>query len=74
MIIEYGQEKPVVTIIGMAGFVGSWTTLMLIKDGGFRVRGTIRQKNAESKLAPLREAFGDYLDQIELVEASLADE
>jgi nucleoside-diphosphate-sugar epimerase len=42
-----------------------------LKDGGFQVRGTVRDKNNEKKVAPLKEAFGDLFEQLELVEADL---
>lgn len=39
------------------------------------MRGTVRNKNDEAKVQPLREAFGDELfSQLELVEADLMDE
>ena len=47
-------EKPLVTITGISGYIGSHTTLLFLQDGGFRVRGTVRDKNNEAKLAPLR--------------------
>lgn len=45
-----------------------------MQDGGFRVRGTVRDKTNESKIAPLREAFGELFNQLELVEADLLNE
>lgn len=45
-----------------------------MQDGGFRVRGTVRDKNNEAKIAPLREAFGDLFNQLELFEADLMNE
>ena len=47
---------------------------MFLEDGGFRVRGTVRDKNNEAKVAPIREAFGDLFAELELVEADLLDE
>ena len=67
------DQKPLVTITGISGFLGSHTTLVFLKDGGYRVRGTVRDKNNEAKIAPLRAAFGDLFNQIELVEADLMD-
>lgn len=55
------NTKPIVTITGMSGYIGSQTTLLFLKDGNYRVRGTVRDKNNAAKLAPLREAFGDEL-------------
>jgi nucleoside-diphosphate-sugar epimerase len=42
-----------------------------LKDGTFAVRGTVRDKNNEKKLAPLRKAFGENFNKIELAEADL---
>ena len=65
-------EKPLVTITGISGYIGSHTTLLFLQDGGFRVRGTVRDKNNEAKIAPLRTAFGaELFNQLELVNADL---
>jgi len=61
-------------LTGISGFIGAETCLQFLKDGGFRVRGTVRDKRNEAKVAPIREAFGEYFDQLELVEADLMDE
>ena len=45
-----------------------------MKNGSFKVRGTVRSRTNEAKIAPLKQAFGDYFDQLELVEADLLDE
>lgn len=52
--------KPVVTITGISGFIGSYICLDFLKTGEFTVRGTVRDKNNEAKIAPLKKAFGDY--------------
>lgn len=54
--------------------MGSWTTLLFLQDGGYRVRGTVRDLNNQEKLAPLRKAFGQLYDQLELFEADLMNE
>ena len=38
------------------------------------MRGTVRSKTNEARIEPLRKAFGDHFDQLELVEADLLDE
>ena len=38
-------EKPLVTITGMTGYIGAETTLQFLQDGGYRIRGTVRDKN-----------------------------
>ena len=67
-------DKPIVTLTGITGYVGAVTCKMFLEDGGYRVRGTVRDKNNEAKVAPIREAFGDLFNQLELVEADLMDE
>ena len=61
-------EKPLVTITGISGFVGSHTALLFLPDGGYRVRGTVRDPENQSKVAPIRQAYGEELfGQLELV-------
>ena len=67
-------NKPIVTLTGVTGYLGSQVCLLYLKDGGFRVRGTVRDKSNEAKLAPLREAFGALFSELELVEANLENE
>ena len=38
-------EKPLVTITGISGYIGSHVALLFLKDGGYRVRGTVRDPN-----------------------------
>ena len=69
------DERPLVVITGVSGNVGSHVTLMLLQDGGYRVRGTVRNPNDESKVAPIRQGFGEELfNQLELVQADLMDD
>jgi len=63
--------KPIVTITGVSGFIGSQVCLDFLKSGEYRIRGTVRDKDNEAKIAPLRKAFGEYFDQLELVNADL---
>ena len=51
-------NKPIVTLTGVTGYIGSQVALLFLKDGGYRVRGTVRDKNNQAKLQPLKEAFG----------------
>eukprot|EP00961_Rhodomonas_salina_P151343 2037313-Rhodomonas_salina.2 len=66
--------KPLVTITGITGYVGSATCLAFLKDGSYRVRGTVRSVSNEAKLKPLKDGFGDLFSSIELVEADLHNE
>jgi len=45
-----------------------------LESGRFKVKGTVRSTTNEAKIAPLRQAFGDHFNQLELVEADLLDE
>jgi nucleoside-diphosphate-sugar epimerase len=65
---------PKVCITGISGYIGSQVTLSYLKDGGFRVRGTVRDPTNEAKVGPLKKALGDELfSKIELVAADLLD-
>jgi len=65
--------KPLVTITGISGFLGSHVCLSFLQSAEYRVRGTVRDKNNEAKIAPLRKAFGEHFSSIEMVEADLLD-
>ena len=67
--MEISKKKVVIT--GISGYIGSYVCKLFLEDGGFNVRGTVRDKNNEAKIAPLRKAFGNLYSKIELVEADL---
>jgi nucleoside-diphosphate-sugar epimerase len=67
-------QKPVVTITGITGYIGSQTCLCFLKDGTFTVKGTVRSLNNPKKIDPIKKAFGEYYEQLQLVEADLTDE
>lgn len=70
-----GEEKPLVTITGITGYIGSHVAKLFLQDGGFRVRGTVRDLNNQAKLAPIQQAFGQELfDKMDLVAADLLDD
>ena len=46
-------------------------TNLLLRDGGFDVRGTVRDLSNASKIAPLKKAFGPLFANLTLVEADL---
>jgi len=48
--------------------------LVFLKDGKYRIRGTVRNMSNPAKIDPLKKAFGEYFDRLELVEADLLDE
>ena len=72
-MVDITEQKPVVTITGVTGYLGSYCCLLFLQDGGYRVRGTVRNKNNKEKIDPLKLAFGDLFNQLELVEADLLD-
>jgi nucleoside-diphosphate-sugar epimerase len=65
------STKPKVLITGITGFLGSYVCDYFLKDGAYNVRGTVRDKNNEKKVAPIRKAFGENFSKLELVEADL---
>ena len=67
--------KPLVVVTGISGNLGSHVTKILLESGEYRLRGTVRNPNDESKVAPIRQGFGEELfSQMELVQADLMDE
>jgi nucleoside-diphosphate-sugar epimerase len=61
------STKPKVLITGITGFLGSYVCDYFLKDGAYIVRGTVRDKNNEKKVAPIRKAFGENFSKLELV-------
>ena len=47
------SKKPRVLVTGATGFLGSQMTKLLLENG-YLVRGTVRSKLNEKKLAPLK--------------------
>ena len=72
-MVESHEAKPLVTITGVTGYLGSTIAHDFLKDGNYRVRGTVRDKTIDKKINPLKIGFGEYFNQIELVEANLDD-
>jgi len=68
------EEKPLVVITGVSGFLGAHVCHVFLKDGSYRVRGTVRNPSDEDKIKPLKDGFGELFDQLELVAADLTDE
>ena len=52
------ENKPLVVITGITGFLGSNVCLYFLRSGLFRVRGTVRSKYNTKKIDPLKEAYG----------------
>jgi nucleoside-diphosphate-sugar epimerase len=56
------NNKPIVVITGVSGYIGSQVCKYFLQDGKYTVRGTVRDKDNEVKLAPLKKAFGEMYD------------
>jgi dihydroflavonol-4-reductase len=73
-MVDSPSTLPLVCITGISGYIGSLVTKYFLEDGGYRVRGTVRDPKNEAKLAPLKKAYGEELfSKIELVAADLMD-
>ena len=68
------MEKQNVVITGVSGYLGSHTCLLFLKDGSYNVKGTVRDKDNAAKIEPLKKAFGDLFNNLELVNADLTDD
>ena len=71
-MVEQAQ-KPLVTITGITGYLGSQTCLYFLQDGGFRVRGTVRSMANITKMDPIKKGFGELFNQLEVVEGDILD-
>ena len=58
----------------MTGYLGSRVIEALIANGNYDIRGTVRSLSNEKKMDPLRKAFGDNFEKLEIVEADLLDD
>lgn len=58
--MESTQKKIVIT--GVSGYLGSQVCRLFLQEGSFKVKGTVRDKNNEDKIAPLRDGFGEYFN------------
>lgn len=63
-----------VLISGISGYLGSHVCHLFLQDGSFKVRGSVRDKNNEKKLQPLKDAYGEKFNEIELVELDLLND
>jgi len=69
------KPKAKVLITGVSGYVGSYVCKTFLENGGFQVRGTVRNKANQSKIEPLRLGFGaELFSRLELVDADLMNE
>ena len=68
------EDTPVVLVTGASGFIASHVLKVLLQDGRFRVRGTVRDAENEAKVRPLYELVPNASHPLELVSAELANE
>lgn len=68
------EEKPLVTITGLDSFLGPHTGLEFLKTGDYRVRATVRKNADKSKMGAIKEAYGAYYQDLDIVEAELLEE
>ena len=69
------DQKPLVTITGVTGYLGAWVAKYFLEAGSYRIRGTVRSASNASKIDPLKATVGEELfSQMELVEADLLDD
>lgn len=70
-------KKPLVVITGVSGYLGSQVlSEFLIGEGKgkYRIRATVRDKNNQAKLKPLKDYFGEALfSEIEFFSAELTN-
>ena len=62
-----------VGITGITGYVGSQVCKLLLEKGNYAVKGTVRSIKNAQKMQPLKDAFGDNYDKLEIVEADLTN-
>lgn len=63
-------EKELVLVTGISGYLAAHVAQQFLK-AGYKVRGTVRSLKDEKKVKPIREAAGNFSNQLELVETDL---
>jgi len=68
------MERDLVLVTGITGYIGTHVAELLIREGKYKVRATVRSLGNKKRLEPLRQALGEEgFSQIELREADLLD-
>ena len=62
-----------VLVTGASGYIATHLIQQLLKQGRFRVRGTVRNLSNESKIEPLKKLVPDAKYPLELVQADLKE-
>ena len=68
---EPDDGVPRVLVTGASGFVATHLIKLLLEQGRFHVRGTVRSLKREEKVKPLRELFSGATYPLRLIEADL---
>lgn len=68
-----GGDSPIVLVTGASGYLAAHIVKVL-QDDGYKVRGTVRNLEDETKVKPLKELCADASHPLELVEADLLKE
>lgn len=66
-------SEPLVLVTGVSGFIASWVAYAAL-DAGYRVRGTVRSLENQTKIAHLRDLCPSSKHKIELVAADLTSD
>ncbi len=69
----YFVQDPLVLVTGASGFVGAHCVLQLL-EAGYRVRGTVQNRNDQTETRPLERLQQITRGDLELVEADLLDQ
>ena len=72
--MEGNNDRPICLITGITGYLGSHCCLAALQDGTFKIRGSVRDPNNQKKMQPIKDAFGDLYNDLELAKMDLLDE
>ena len=79
MYSYFAQEKPLIVVTGITGFIGSQILNHCINNlaDSYRIRGTVRNPEDEDKMMPLYDYFGGeeaLKSKLEIVHVDLLEE
>jgi len=56
------EDKPIVVVTGVSGYIGCHVFKKFLDDGSFRVIGTVRDKDNAERLAPMKKLLGEDIE------------